>query len=975
MSAKFKKKKWAKILQTSYLSPGITPPKKIQIFFGGLSFMDLINIPKELIFDILLSTIDSLHKTVYLRAIRSAFVEVSQGIMCVCTDFTSSFLTVTKPKKLIFITHYKEGKPIPSVTWWLDDKLLSTTSESPQAGLIVTNITIPSNHFEIGSLVLGNGYTSDTCLCECVLTRKHLLASLVCQASNTNHSIPIQTIVTIEMNYAKSWYFSLKKNYNSKLLIECQLYQGKPIPSVTWWLDDKLLSTTSESPQAGLIVTNITIPRLTRKHLLASLVCQASNTNHSIPIQTIVTIEMNFAPLNVQILGSREPLSGGRDYELVCQSAGARPPATLTWWMDGLQQHNTTTTTTNSGNVTLSTLRLVPLDIDGDKFLKCRAESPVMRHKPLEDSWRLQVYFTPSVFLALGSSLSPDDIKEGDDVYFECNIRANPWVYKVVWYHNGILVTHNVSGGVIVSNQTLVIQRVRRQQTGLYTCVASNIEGDGQSNAVILKVQYRPVCAAGQIHTYGAARHEEVTVTCRVDAVPQVANFSWQFNSSGEIVDIASSHMISQGLHSSLSYVARTELDYGTLLCWGINIHGKQRKPCVYKVVPAGPPDAPENCSLSNQTTDAIYLRCTPGYDGGISQIFIVEAYEEETGRLTLNMSEVSAPVFTLRGLEPGATYEIYVYASNSKGASMKRSLQAFTLRDLAERHTSPVRPPPEELMTWTPILAVVVGVVGSLMLVVIVALVVVRLKKDTRRPHNKNVTLPLQTSLASTSDLDDKNPDIIPNKDNDKSPTTPEEGGFGSVHICASVPYPSSVYGTYPRTPRQQTHQPHAQSGGELMYAELAFPRQGPGSCVAAQSNMPAGSAAGSGGGGTLPRRRPQLEPSYYAQLDHNLTGLPPPGQHMPLSTATTTHLPMSMAYSMPMEVPPPMGIPCSMSNQENIMLQGYPNPTPPPVGFGGSPLVYAGPPVPGLEELEDVTVTAETPLMNNHHVESEVD
>lgn len=42
----------------------------------------------------------------------------------------------------------------------------------------------------------------------------------------------------------------------------------------------------------------------------------------------------------------------------------------------------------------------------------------------------------PQVVLHLGSTLNPDDIKEGDDVYFECNIRANPKQHKITWFHN-----------------------------------------------------------------------------------------------------------------------------------------------------------------------------------------------------------------------------------------------------------------------------------------------------------------------------------------------------------------------------------------------------------------------------------------------------------------------------------------------------------------------------------------------------------
>lgn len=42
----------------------------------------------------------------------------------------------------------------------------------------------------------------------------------------------------------------------------------------------------------------------------------------------------------------------------------------------------------------------------------------------------------PLVVLSLGSTLNPDDIKEGDDVYFECSIRANPKEHRITWYHD-----------------------------------------------------------------------------------------------------------------------------------------------------------------------------------------------------------------------------------------------------------------------------------------------------------------------------------------------------------------------------------------------------------------------------------------------------------------------------------------------------------------------------------------------------------
>ena len=47
----------------------------------------------------------------------------------------------------------------------------------------------------------------------------------------------------------------------------------------------------------------------------------------------------------------------------------------------------------------------------------------------------------PIVSLMLGSTLNPDDIKEGDDVYFECHVKANPAWRKLTWLHN---VSHSL---------------------------------------------------------------------------------------------------------------------------------------------------------------------------------------------------------------------------------------------------------------------------------------------------------------------------------------------------------------------------------------------------------------------------------------------------------------------------------------------------------------------------------------------------
>lgn len=53
-------------------------------------------------------------------------------------------------------------------------------------------------------------------------------------------------------------------------------------------------------------------------------------------------------------------------------------------------------------------------------------------------------------------------------------------------YLQGLPIAHGKR--TIMSSDNLALQAVSRYQAGNYTCVASNVEGDGESNVVELKV-------------------------------------------------------------------------------------------------------------------------------------------------------------------------------------------------------------------------------------------------------------------------------------------------------------------------------------------------------------------------------------------------------------------------------------------------------------------------------------------------------
>jgi hypothetical protein len=73
------------------------------------------------------------------------------------------------------------------------------------------------------------------------------------------------------------------------------LFPGKPTPTVSWFVNDRLvdglLETTSYHPVV-VVVNRLEVPRVTRERLNTTYKCQASNTKLMLPVEKTVRLEL-----------------------------------------------------------------------------------------------------------------------------------------------------------------------------------------------------------------------------------------------------------------------------------------------------------------------------------------------------------------------------------------------------------------------------------------------------------------------------------------------------------------------------------------------------------------------------------------------------------------------------------------------------------------------------------------------------------
>ncbi|CAH2045583.1 unnamed protein product, partial [Iphiclides podalirius] len=523
----------------------------------------------------------------------------------------------------------------------------------------------------------------------------------------------------------------------SALVLVCEVRGGRPQPVVSW-----LINGTGEPKFIGVktdthvVVNRLEIQKLHREDLNTTFKCRATNTHLVPPQEKAVRLEMNLLPLSVSLLDQPKQLLAGSLTTLRCVTKGSRPPAQISWYKDNRSFGMDKVSEYINETWSMSTLIFKPTPIDNGALIKCGAVNPALPGKEIDDQIHLNVVYSPLVTLTLGTTLNPHDIKEGDDVYFECNVRSNPREHRISWFHNDIPVTQNMTSGIILSTRSLVLQRVTRREAGRYACKAANIRGETSSEIVTLRVQYAPVCSDVSPQIVGAALDEELHVRCSVHADPADVTFLWQFNNSGESFNVSPARFgVINGSTSELRYTPASERDYGALTCRGTNVVGRQLQPCIFQIVPAARPAPPRNCTVlasndsnwiedtfKDEIEDYIVIRCVTGYDGGLPQLVVLEALDPISGTVKFNITANETNGVAMFLIPVGllwvnnAALRLTVYSRNEKGVSERIMLSALAYQD-PERRTDgnhSLMAGVSRAAFWTVVLTVVVCTVTA---------------------------------------------------------------------------------------------------------------------------------------------------------------------------------------------------------------------------------------------------------------------
>ncbi|KAG8436526.1 hypothetical protein GDO86_007581 [Hymenochirus boettgeri] len=328
---------------------------------------------------------------------------------------------------------------------------------------------------------------------------------------------------------------------------------GLPAPTMSWLKDGKPL----DNKYLSYLKNNRMVIQILNAEMddIARYSCVASNPAGSVSKHFILNV-MESPHINGSDITEELSTVINTQIELVCYTTGSPPPL-ITWLKDGQPLSQTENIHLLKGG---QILRITSAREENFGRYTCLASNPAGDAK--KEFW-VTIHMPPNIAGVTGTENITVLLKK--QIIMECKSDAYP-LPQITWLKDGKPLLSNSSGGF------LQIENAEVEDTGRYTCVASNIAGK-KTKDFILSVQVPPSIQEGPsvVKTFV---NDSINLECIATGVP-LPRIAWR--KDGSILSNHNTRLVISGTGSL--YISSTKVaDSGEYFCLATNAAGSSQR-------------------------------------------------------------------------------------------------------------------------------------------------------------------------------------------------------------------------------------------------------------------------------------------------------------------------------------------------------------------------------------------------------------